>query len=524
MEEIEEAQRITQSYLAASLAERGQMLDTITADNRWHEINSAGTDGDGTATGYYRASYSTGTLQALVLDGTTREQQHWNVTEDSIDNRPFTGFNIRSAVAEQDRVDGWEKQADWVRGAWGKMPWSDSHEYLSTKNVQAHGVTKQDRYGNLVLPLRDENGKLWSVQRITPEGEKMFTKGGRIKGCFFSIGEDNPAKPLVIVEGFATGATVWEQTGLPVVCAMNSGNLAPVAEALRTKYPDRPIIVSGDNDHAKTVNVGVEKSQLAAEKVNGLVIVPQFTGNDLGTDWNDIAAGSGGAAVREQMGDQLKAQGIGTELVPFEETRTYLQVPYADRDEAKALGARWDADRKQWFAPTEAKEEALARWPQKAEPTSPAQTADQAQAPTVKVYTQPNCSQCEATKRKLTEKGVEFEVRDITDEDREKFSQMGFRSAPIVDTGEDIWAGFRPDKLMTLSGPAGAQQVVEAKAQVKAAPALSPSEEQKIREIRQFAQSQVGGRPQPSATREQPAPNRSAQPTTQPSRTVERSR
>ena len=29
----------------------------------------------------------------------------------------------------------------------------------------------------------------------------------------------------------------------------------------------------------------------------------------------------------------------------------YLAVPYADKDEAKALGARWDPARRQWYAP-----------------------------------------------------------------------------------------------------------------------------------------------------------------------------
>jgi hypothetical protein len=27
----------------------------------------------------------------------------------------------------------------------------------------------------------------------------------------------------------------------------------------------------------------------------------------------------------------------------------YLQVPYAEKDQAKAVGARWDPDRRQWW-------------------------------------------------------------------------------------------------------------------------------------------------------------------------------
>eukprot|EP00947_MAST-08B_sp_MAST-8B-sp1_P003612 g3612.t1 len=34
-----------------------------------------------------------------------------------------------------------------------------------------------------------------------------------------------------------------------------------------------------------------------------------------------------------------------------EESRTYLKVGFQDKDRAKALGARWDPDQKQWYAP-----------------------------------------------------------------------------------------------------------------------------------------------------------------------------
>lgn len=33
------------------------------------------------------------------------------------------------------------------------------------------------------------------------------------------------------------------------------------------------------------------------------------------------------------------------------ESRIYLNVPFAEKDAAKALGARWDADNKKWYAP-----------------------------------------------------------------------------------------------------------------------------------------------------------------------------
>ena len=33
-------------------------------------------------------------------------------------------------------------------------------------------------------------------------------------------------------------------------------------------------------------------------------------------------------------------------------SKTYLNVPYAQKDAAKALGAKWDASKKKWYAPS----------------------------------------------------------------------------------------------------------------------------------------------------------------------------
>src|SRR3954469_4865810 len=43
-------------------------------------------------------------------------------------------------------------------------------------------------------------------------------------------------------------------------------------------------------------------------------------------------------------------------------TRVDLLVPYVEREDAKALGARWDKDRKVWFAPPGTDPSTLGRW------------------------------------------------------------------------------------------------------------------------------------------------------------------
>lgn len=71
----------------------------------------------------------------------------------------------------------------------------------------------------------------------------------------------------------------------------------------------------------------------------------------------------------------------------------------------------------------------------------------------VKVYTNPNCTQCEQTKRFLDKVGIEYETISFVDdqESLKRFVEMGFKAAPIVETDSDVWSGFKIDKLNKLA-------------------------------------------------------------------------
>ncbi|OCP18268.1 MULTISPECIES: glutaredoxin-like protein NrdH [unclassified Ensifer] len=71
----------------------------------------------------------------------------------------------------------------------------------------------------------------------------------------------------------------------------------------------------------------------------------------------------------------------------------------------------------------------------------------------VTVYSKPACVQCTATYRALDRQGVNYEVIDISiDEDAlETVKGLGYMQLPVVVAGPDHWAGFRPDKISTLS-------------------------------------------------------------------------
>jgi phage/plasmid primase-like uncharacterized protein len=160
-----------------------------------------------------------------------------------------------------------------------------------------------------VVPLRDIDGKIWSLQWISAE-QKGLEKDARLSGCFHLIdpkGEFGQGGDILIVEGYATGASVHQATGRLVVVAVNAANLAMVGTALRQAYPERPIVFLGDDDRhlpPKLPNAGREKAEQAAKEVGGHAVFPRFTVAEQGpahTDWNDLHRARGLAAVKRQV-------------------------------------------------------------------------------------------------------------------------------------------------------------------------------------------------------------------------------
>jgi hypothetical protein len=82
---------------------------------------------------------------------------------------------------------------------------------------------------------------------------------------------------VVITEGYATAATIAKHGKVPALAAYDSGNLLSVATALHQRYPDKAIIIAGDDDHRIENNPGREKALAADEAVAGVAICPNFS-------------------------------------------------------------------------------------------------------------------------------------------------------------------------------------------------------------------------------------------------------
>lgn len=177
---------------------------------------------------------------------------------------------------------------------------TEDHPYLRAKGIKPHGA-RVDRDGTLLIAARDASREIVGVQRILDDGTKRWMKGSMPAGAWFGIGR--PGDVILVCEGFATGATLHEATGLPVAVAFTCGNLAAVAKAIREQHPEATILLCADDDHRTPGNPGVKHARAAAKSVSASIAVPDFglARPDDATDFNDLARLRGIEAVRAQI-------------------------------------------------------------------------------------------------------------------------------------------------------------------------------------------------------------------------------
>ncbi len=178
--------------------------------------------------------------------------------------------------------------------------------------------------GDLLLSAQDVHGQIWSVQTIQASGAKLFAAGSKKENNFHIVGNKgqgldatiNTLPAIVIAEGYATADTLSQALDYPVIAAFDAGNLPKVAQDLHDRYPHKPIIIAGDDDHhlESTLgkNPGKEKALEAAALVNGVAVFPVFTRGEQDSkklnDFNDLANKSvlGIDAVKRQVGSVVE--------------------------------------------------------------------------------------------------------------------------------------------------------------------------------------------------------------------------
>jgi phage/plasmid primase-like uncharacterized protein len=153
---------------------------------------------------------------------------------------------------EEKRSNDARLAANRARDQWSKAAGIPViHPYLERKQVPAEGL-RVGRDGKLLIPLvRD--GQLLGLQKIDAAGEKKLNKDMDAIGVMHVLGQPEGAPLIALGEGYATCASARLALApgydLPVVVALNAGNLIHVAKALRQRYPDAHLLLLADDDY-----------------------------------------------------------------------------------------------------------------------------------------------------------------------------------------------------------------------------------------------------------------------------------
>lgn len=209
--------------------------------------------------------------------------------------------------AEDERA-GQDKARQKCADLFAHAPRATAHAYLTRKGITASPATALSNLetypGWLAVPMQDDQGVIQSCQFIADDGTKRFIYQGRIKGCYHQFSDVNHGGPVLICEGYATGASLFMSTGWTVACAMNCGNLESVAKSFRARFPTRTLLIAADNDQFTPDNPGLTKGRAAARASKSLLSFPEFADEALAekpTDFNDLHRLAGLREVKRQI-------------------------------------------------------------------------------------------------------------------------------------------------------------------------------------------------------------------------------
>lgn len=311
----------TMSAALAALREAGLLVDSIEFDGTLHRVSTA--DKPNSKNGAYTA-FSDEPASVWWQNWRTDENGTWTAKgqgEFTKEEREAFARRMeesrKAREAEQARVHA--EAASKAQSIYAAAKVCVEHPYLTAKGVKAVPGLKlstDPKYDNLIVPVRNEQGKLTGLQFIRPGGEKKYLTGTDKKGCFFPIGGKDTEKPLAICEGLSTGLSLHECLGLPVLVSFDAGNLLPVAEMARARYPEREIILAADYDDPEKKyptpgGKGLAKGTAAALAVSGSLAVPSHEGRAV--DWNDLHKLMGAGEVVTQFGNHRKPEAPASE-------------------------------------------------------------------------------------------------------------------------------------------------------------------------------------------------------------------
>ena len=315
----------------SALENQGLIIDGLPImDGKIHRVKTAtdkGREMSGAYSGFLN-EYPAGFIQNFK----TGIKENWKIPLENIKQNVISyqtcNQNLNNSTnnnIKQDILELQQKTALKLEDEFNNARWAHSnHPYLRKKGFSENFYLKQDNKGSLLIPLKDENGKLWSVQRIFPNGDKIIgviksqeekeqgiEYSAKKSGCFHIIGAKSleHCEEFIITEGFATAATIYKALNKPVIMGVDAGNLSKIVETLKNKFQNTPITLIADNDKKRELkglsNVGIETAKEIQQRFSDIkIIIPKISDNEAEqgmSDFNDIFLKKGLDEVKKQL-------------------------------------------------------------------------------------------------------------------------------------------------------------------------------------------------------------------------------
>lgn len=191
---------------------------------------------------------------------------------------------------DQNKKSAAQKRAIHIYRAATPVTDADAHTYLKQKRITGEGIEqlglRVDQYkgeNRLIVPVYNADGELFTIQTINEIGKKRYFAGAGFTGGRLTI---PGVGQTILVEGLATGWTVNQATGQPVMVAFSADNLKTIA----ADYPDAVIATDNDNAERSTHHKEVERRGTGHKKAleTGL---PVYMPPVPGMDFNDLGVG-----------------------------------------------------------------------------------------------------------------------------------------------------------------------------------------------------------------------------------------
>ncbi len=301
-----QVQKVIQSALGYSPS-----VNEIEIRNGYYRFD---TEKKGHKNGFYRLYTYKGKLVAYYGDWSIEGASYvWQEEKESSSYSRLTDEQCReitdameTAKREEERVR--REAIEIMKDRFKELPLLDSlgepFPYLQKKGITKSFVAKFDRDNNcIVFPFYDSSGHLTGLQEITPDGFKKICRYSRKKDSFALLRFKNADYSRVYAcEGYATGISIFEATGAPVIICIDAGNLEG---GIRSAcdflgiFSDYVMIVA-DNDESQT---GEKEARKACDSLDCSYMVIPYEGMDA----NDYAKEFGAEFLRSLLVDGIDA-------------------------------------------------------------------------------------------------------------------------------------------------------------------------------------------------------------------------